>query len=85
MCISFYTKHQTPFEDNPLEEKLTEVKRLSKVPIRSLDDIYHTLTDRETLDKVLEQGLDEEHQKYKDKIVKFCMGIKDCIPRRRSR
>jgi hypothetical protein len=69
-----------PFEDEPLEEKFkVEVKRLSKVPIRGSDDIYHALTDRETLDKLLEQGLDEEHQKDKDNIVEFCMSIKDCI------
>lgn len=46
---------------DPLEERLAEVKGLSKVAIRNSDDIYYALTDRETLDKVLEQGLDEEH------------------------
>ena len=37
----------------PLEEKLGEVKRLSKVPIRNVQDVYNALTDRETFDKVL--------------------------------
>lgn len=55
--------------DEPLEERLAEVKRLSKVPVRNRNDIYHALTDKESLDKVLEQGLDEENQKYKEKIV----------------
>ena len=63
-----------------LEEKLAEVKRLSKVvTIRNADDIYHALTDRDTLDKVLDQGLDEEYQKHKDEIVNFFMSIKDSI------
>jgi hypothetical protein len=66
------------YADDPLEEKLAEIERLSKVPIRNRDDIYYSLTDRETLDKVLEQGLDEEQQ-YKEEIVKFCMSLKDCI------
>lgn len=60
------------------EGRLEEVKR-SEVPIRSHDDIYHVLTDRESLDKVLEQGLDEEHQMHKDDIVKFFMSIKEGI------
>jgi hypothetical protein len=62
-----------------IEEKLAGVKRLSKVPIRNTDDIYRALTDRDTLDKVLDQGLDEEYQKYKDDIVDFFMIIKDRI------
>lgn len=65
--------------DDPIEERLSEVKKLSKVPIRSRKDIYHTLTDKETLDRLLEQGLDEEHQKDKDDIIKFLMSIKDYI------
>ena len=44
----------------PLEAKLGEVHRLSKVLIRNAKDVYNALTDRETLDKVLEQGLDNE-------------------------
>lgn len=65
--------------DDPLEEKIAEVKRLPIVPIRNENDIYYALTDRETLDKVLDQGLDEEHRKHKDDIVNFFMSIKDSI------
>jgi hypothetical protein len=65
--------------DYPLEEKLAEVKRLSKVPIRNVHDVYHALTNREKLDKLLEQGLDEENQKYKDELVEFFMSIKHTV------
>jgi hypothetical protein len=30
----------------PLEDKLREVKRLSKVPIRNVQDVYNALIDR---------------------------------------
>ncbi|HEY9406902.1 MAG TPA: hypothetical protein VIP53_05600 [Nitrososphaera sp.] len=30
-------------------------------------------------DAILQQGLDEEHQKYKDDIVEFFMSIKDKV------
>jgi hypothetical protein len=64
----------------PLEAKLGEVHRLSKVPIRNVQDVYNTLTNRETLDKVLEQGLDnEEYQRHRDEIVNLFMSIKDKI------
>jgi hypothetical protein len=65
--------------DYPLEEKLAEVKKLSIVPIRSAQDIYHAFTHRETLDKVLEQGLDEDNLKYKVDILNFFMSIKDKV------
>ena len=63
----------------PLEEKLgKEVKRLSKVPIRNVKDVYNVLTDRETLYKVLEQGLgNEEYQRHRDEIVNLFMGLKE--------
>ena len=78
--LTNYYGNQTYFSrDDPLEEKLAEVKRLSKVPIRNTYDIYRALTDRDTLDKVLDQELDEEYQKYKDDIVNFFMIIKDSI------
>src|SRR6266487_1796179 len=51
----------------------------SKIQIRTVQDTYHALTDRDTLDKVLQQGLDEENLQYKDQIVKFFMGIKDKV------
>jgi len=74
-----YYSHHFLTTDGPLEEKLAEVKRLSNVPIRNTDDICRALTDRDTLDKVLDQGLEEEYQKYKDDIVNFFMFIKDSI------
>jgi hypothetical protein len=50
-----------------LEEKLSkEVKKLSKVPIRNVQDVYNALTDRDTFDKLLQQGLDEEYRQHKD-------------------
>ena len=44
------------------------------VPIRHAQDVYHALTDRETLDKIVKQGLDEENLKDKDHLVNFFMG-----------
>ena len=52
-------------------------KEKSIIPIKNVEDIYNALTDRETLDKLLQQGLNEEHLKYKDEIVEFFMRIKD--------
>jgi hypothetical protein len=63
-----------------LEEKLSkEVKRLSKVPIRNVQDVYNALTDRDILDKLLQQGLEEEDKQYKDELVDFFMSIKDKV------
>jgi hypothetical protein len=58
---------------------IAQEKETSKVPIGNLEDVYNALTDRETFDKLLQQGLDEEHQKYKNEIVEFFMGIKDKV------
>jgi hypothetical protein len=77
--INYYGNPYLSSIDYPLEEKLAEVKRLSVVPIRNAQDIYHALTDGETLDKVLEQGLDEENLKYKDHLLNFSMSIKDKV------
>jgi hypothetical protein len=41
--------------DYPFEEILAQVKRSSKAPIRNVQDVYHSLTNRETLDKLLQQ------------------------------
>jgi hypothetical protein len=41
--------------------------------------VYNVLTDKETLEKVLLQGLKEEHMQYKDNIVGFFMNMKDKI------
>jgi hypothetical protein len=54
-------------------------KDTSKVPIKNVQDVYNALTDREKFDKLLQQGLDGEHQKYKDKIVELFMSIKDKV------
>jgi hypothetical protein len=57
----------------------TAEKDTSKIQIKNVQDVYNALTDRETLDAILQQGLDEEHQKFKDEIVKFFMSIKDKV------
>jgi hypothetical protein len=54
-------------------------KEGSAVPVKNVEDIYNALTDRETLDKLLQQELDEELLEYKDEIVEFFMSIKDTI------
>ena len=46
--------------------KATEQDSIFK--IRSVEDVYHILTDKETLEKVLQQGLKEEHRQHKDNI-----------------
>jgi hypothetical protein len=66
--------------DYPLEEKLSQVQKLSKFPIRNVQDVYNALTDRDIFDKLLQQGLDnEEYQRYRDEIVNLFMGLKDKI------
>ncbi len=48
------------------------------MPIRNVQDVYDTLTDRETLNKVLEQGLeDEEYQRHRAEIVNLFMCLKE--------
>jgi hypothetical protein len=47
--------------------------------IRSAADAYHGLTNRETLEMALQQGLKEEHMQYKDRIVELFTSIKDRI------
>ena len=75
--------HGDPYSfstEYPLKEKLSKVYRLSKVPIRNVQDVYNALIDRETLNKVLEQGLDdEEYQSHRDELVTLFMRIKDKI------
>lgn len=63
----------------PIEEKLPQVEKLSKVPIRNVDDVYNALKDGETLAKILEQGLEEEYLSEKEFIIKLFMSIKDKI------
>lgn len=57
----------------------TAEKNTSKIQIKNVQDVYNALTDKVTFDKPLQQGLDEEHQEYKDKIVQFFMSIKDKV------
>jgi hypothetical protein len=78
---------QTTYYDGPclctgeyrLEEGLAKVQKLATFPIRNEEDVYNTLTNRQMLDKVLEQGLDEEFRKFKDSLVEFFMTIKDSV------
>jgi hypothetical protein len=66
--------------DNPSNFATAE-KDTSKIQIRNRQDAYNALTDRETFDKLMQKGLDAEHQKYKNKneIVEFFMNIKDKV------
>jgi hypothetical protein len=45
--------------------------------IRSAADVYKVLTDRETFEKVLQQGLKDKHKRYKDEIVEFLLNMKN--------
>jgi hypothetical protein len=47
--------------------------------IKSAEDVYKVLTDKEALEKVLQQGLKEEHKQYKAKIIEFFVNMKDMI------
>jgi hypothetical protein len=47
--------------------------------IRSAADAYEALTNKETLEIVLQQGLKEEHIQYKDRIVDILTNMKDKI------
>jgi hypothetical protein len=58
---------------------VAQEKETSIVPIRNVQDVYNALIDRKIFEKLLQQGLDEEHQKYKDEIVQFFMSIKDKV------
>jgi hypothetical protein len=39
--------------------------------------VFHVLTDKEVLEKALQQGLNEEQKQYKDSIAEFLMKMKD--------
>jgi hypothetical protein len=47
--------------------------------IKSTADAYQVLTDKETLEKILQQGLKEEHMQYKGKIIELFTNMKDKI------
>jgi hypothetical protein len=63
----------------PIEEKLSQVHRLSTIPIKNVQDAYNVLIDRDKFDKLLQQGLDEEYRQYKDQLIDFFMNIKDKV------
>jgi hypothetical protein len=79
ICANYYGNPYSFSIEYPLEEKLKEVKRLSKVPMRNVEDVYKALTNGDTFDKLLKQELGEESQEYKDELVKFFIGIKDNV------
>ncbi|MGC2383714.1 MAG: hypothetical protein WA631_11465 [Nitrososphaeraceae archaeon] len=70
--VNYYGNPYSSSIEYPLKEKLAEVKRLSKVHIRNVQDIYHALTHKEILDKYLR--LDEENLECKEHLS-FFMGI----------
>ena len=77
---NYHGDHYSFSTEYPLEEKLSEVKSLSKVPIRNVQDVYNALTDRDIFGKLLQQGLDnEEYQRHKHELVNLFMNIKDKI------
>ena len=41
--------------------------------------MYNASTDKEILNKVLEQGLEEEYGQYKDQLIEFLMSMKDKV------
>jgi hypothetical protein len=68
------------FYCSAIESALIKARKANSiVPIKNAEDIYNALTDRETLDKLLQQALDEEQLEYKDEIVELFMSIKDTI------
>jgi hypothetical protein len=59
---------------------LTDAQREDSVfRIENANDVYHPLTDTETLEKVLEQGLKDDHKRYKDEIAMYFINMKDRI------
>jgi len=63
-----------------VELALAKAQEENSVPrIKSAEDVYNILTYKETLEKILLQGLKEEHMQYKDTIVEFFMNMSDKI------
>ena len=78
--IPHYNCRNHHFRQKSIRKKLSEVKRVSTARIRNVKDVYNALTDRENLNKVLEQGLDDdEYQRHRAEIVNLFMGLKDKI------
>jgi hypothetical protein len=77
---NYHGDHYSFSTEYPLEQKLSKVYRLSQVPIRNVQDVYNALTDREILNKVLEQRLNsEEYRRHRDELVNLFMGLKDKV------
>ena len=47
--------------------------------IKSAKDVYQVLIDKEALERILQQGLKEEHMQYRDRLVKLFMNMRDKI------
>jgi len=47
--------------------------------IRQKQDVYQVLTNKGTLELVLQRGLKEKHMQYKDKIMELFTNMKDRI------
>jgi hypothetical protein len=62
-----------------VEPAMAKAQEDSVFRIRSAADAYYALTNRETLEVVLQQGLKEEDMQYKDRIVELFTNIKDRI------
>jgi alpha-amylase/alpha-mannosidase (GH57 family) len=41
--------------------------------------VYNALTNRDTFGKLLQQGLEEEYQQYKNQLIEFFMNMKDKV------
>ena len=60
-----------------VELALANTREDSLFGIKSAEDVFHVLTDKEVLEKVLQQGLKEEQKQYKDSIAEFLMNMRD--------
>ena len=47
--------------------------------IKSAKDVYQVLIDKEALERILQQGLKEEHMQYRDRLVELFMNMRDKI------
>jgi hypothetical protein len=59
--------------------ELAFIKGRKDKSIKNIEDVYNALTDRDTLDKLLQRELDEEQLKDKDEVLEFFMSIKDYV------
>jgi hypothetical protein len=59
--------------------ELAFIKGRKDKSIKNIEDVYNALTDRDTLDNLLQRELDEVQLKYKDELLEFFMNIKDYV------